>query len=204
MTAVTGHLTGTEFGPEYKNWTYPPPDTLFGAPITTFVSRVRFPCLRMLVNMMAETLSRTRGTSRKTYRSRQSIARPSSSGPIAIVRGNISEARSETQPRRGTPGSRSKGPSSATSRERESRFEKLPMLNRQLTCPKPHPQCRPPSKRPGRKTSERSSSQNRIGPTNWLCLHAVSHYQSTHPKWPLGRSHDQLWYVSSLTCVPCD
>ncbi|ROW17864.1 hypothetical protein VPNG_00784 [Cytospora leucostoma] len=38
MTAVTGHLTGTDFGPGYKNWSYPPPVTLFGAPITTFVS----------------------------------------------------------------------------------------------------------------------------------------------------------------------
>lgn len=41
MTAVTGHLTGTDFGPGYKNWSYPPPVTLFGAPITTFVSSVR-------------------------------------------------------------------------------------------------------------------------------------------------------------------
>ncbi|KKY35915.1 putative dna topoisomerase [Diaporthe ampelina] len=38
MTAVTGHLTSTDFNSGYKNWSYPPPVTLFGAPITTFVS----------------------------------------------------------------------------------------------------------------------------------------------------------------------
>lgn len=46
MTAVTGHLTGTDFGSGYKNWSYPPPVTLFGAPITTFVSHV---CSSILV-----------------------------------------------------------------------------------------------------------------------------------------------------------
>lgn len=40
MTAVTGHLTSTDFNSGYKNWSYPPPVTLFGAPITTFVSTV--------------------------------------------------------------------------------------------------------------------------------------------------------------------
>lgn len=44
MTAVLGHLTKTEFGPEYKNWYHPPPDTLFSAPILTCVDDVRSPC----------------------------------------------------------------------------------------------------------------------------------------------------------------
>ncbi|KAI9166677.1 DNA topoisomerase [Paramyrothecium foliicola] len=37
MTCVTGHLTNVEFTDEYKNWSYPPPDTLFHAPVVTKV-----------------------------------------------------------------------------------------------------------------------------------------------------------------------
>ncbi|KAK5990002.1 DNA topoisomerase 3 [Cladobotryum mycophilum] len=37
MTCVTGHLTNVEFTPEYKNWSHPPPETLFHAPILTNV-----------------------------------------------------------------------------------------------------------------------------------------------------------------------
>lgn len=41
MTAVLGHLTSTEFGPQYKNWSHPPPSSLFNAPVLTAVSDVR-------------------------------------------------------------------------------------------------------------------------------------------------------------------
>lgn len=40
MTAVSGHLTGLAFGPEYKNWSWPPPETLFGAPVHTMIDEV--------------------------------------------------------------------------------------------------------------------------------------------------------------------
>lgn len=40
MTCVTGHLTNVEFTSEYKNWSYPPPETLFNAPIVTSVHDV--------------------------------------------------------------------------------------------------------------------------------------------------------------------
>lgn len=40
MTAVLGHLTSMDFGPEYKNWTFPAPDRLFDAPTSTFVADV--------------------------------------------------------------------------------------------------------------------------------------------------------------------
>ncbi|KAM0483260.1 hypothetical protein ACHAPX_002710 [Trichoderma viride] len=33
MTCVTGHLTNVEFTNEYKNWSHPPPESLFTAPI---------------------------------------------------------------------------------------------------------------------------------------------------------------------------
>ncbi|KAF3347640.1 hypothetical protein BJF96_g9200 [Verticillium dahliae] len=38
MTAVRGHLLGMEFTPANKNWQYPPPDSLFHAPIVTTVA----------------------------------------------------------------------------------------------------------------------------------------------------------------------
>ncbi|KPM37779.1 DNA topoisomerase 3 [Neonectria ditissima] len=37
MTCVTGHLTNAEFTPDYKNWSHPPPETLFHAPVVTNV-----------------------------------------------------------------------------------------------------------------------------------------------------------------------
>jgi DNA topoisomerase-3 len=37
MTCVTGHLTNVEFTDEYKNWSYPPPESLFSAPVITKV-----------------------------------------------------------------------------------------------------------------------------------------------------------------------
>ena len=40
MTAVTGHLTSVEFTAEYKNWSHPPPESLFTAPIITSVHEV--------------------------------------------------------------------------------------------------------------------------------------------------------------------
>ncbi|KAF4997853.1 hypothetical protein FDECE_11971, partial [Fusarium decemcellulare] len=33
MTCVTGHLTNVDFTREYKNWSHPPPEALFNAPI---------------------------------------------------------------------------------------------------------------------------------------------------------------------------
>ncbi|EGX97183.1 DNA topoisomerase III [Cordyceps militaris CM01] len=37
MTAVIGHLTNLEFTPEHKNWSFPPPESLFHAPVVTSV-----------------------------------------------------------------------------------------------------------------------------------------------------------------------
>ncbi|KAI1170728.1 DNA topoisomerase [Nemania sp. FL0916] len=38
MTSVLGHLTNAEFPPEYKKWDYPPPDSLFDAPVNVVVT----------------------------------------------------------------------------------------------------------------------------------------------------------------------
>lgn len=56
MTAVTGHLTSTDFASGYKNWSYPPPVTLFGAPINTFVSSVRIYDADVLTGHVIECL----------------------------------------------------------------------------------------------------------------------------------------------------
>lgn len=40
MTSVSGHLTEVQFGPEYKDWSHPPPESLFSAPVRTFVAEV--------------------------------------------------------------------------------------------------------------------------------------------------------------------
>ena len=33
MTCVSGHLTKLDFGPEFNNWSYPPPEKLFDGPV---------------------------------------------------------------------------------------------------------------------------------------------------------------------------
>lgn len=44
MTSVSGHLTGLDFHPEFKNWQYPKPDRLFSAATITTISEVRQSC----------------------------------------------------------------------------------------------------------------------------------------------------------------
>ncbi|KAG9248104.1 DNA topoisomeras-like protein III [Calycina marina] len=39
MTCVSGHLTGVDFGPQYKSWDYPPPEALFDAEVMTLVDQ---------------------------------------------------------------------------------------------------------------------------------------------------------------------
>ncbi len=41
MTSVLGHLTQLEFGPEHKDWKFPPPVQLFNAPVLITVPDVR-------------------------------------------------------------------------------------------------------------------------------------------------------------------
>lgn len=40
MTCVSGHLTDVQFGPGFKDWSHPPPESLFDAPIVTAVTEV--------------------------------------------------------------------------------------------------------------------------------------------------------------------
>ena len=45
MTAVTGHLTNYDFTSDYKNWSHPPPEALFTAPVVNNVYEVSLCCL---------------------------------------------------------------------------------------------------------------------------------------------------------------
>lgn len=96
MTAVLGHLTSTEFGPGYKNWSHPPPASLFNAPILTTIaavspkSRVFSPSGQAKVLIV---MGRTRKTLPTTSRRKQGTARRFLSGQIAIARENISVAK---------------------------------------------------------------------------------------------------------------
>lgn len=40
MTSVSGHLTELVFGAEYKDWRYPPPQSLFEAPVSVNIDNV--------------------------------------------------------------------------------------------------------------------------------------------------------------------
>lgn len=40
MTSVLGHLTEVEFGPEFKDWKYPPPFRLFDGRVHVKVHEV--------------------------------------------------------------------------------------------------------------------------------------------------------------------
>lgn len=43
MTCVSGHLTDAKFPDEYEgDWSYPPPEALFNAPVKVEVSKVRY------------------------------------------------------------------------------------------------------------------------------------------------------------------
>lgn len=43
MTSVLGHLTEVDFGPEFKDWKYPPPYKLFDGRVHVKVHNVSFP-----------------------------------------------------------------------------------------------------------------------------------------------------------------
>ena len=40
MTCVAGHVSEIDFTGEYKRWEYPPPETLFNAPVRTTIAEV--------------------------------------------------------------------------------------------------------------------------------------------------------------------
>jgi hypothetical protein len=41
MTCVSGHLTKLDFGPEFNDWNYPPPERLFEGPVHVTIDEVR-------------------------------------------------------------------------------------------------------------------------------------------------------------------
>ena len=87
MTSVSGHLTESQFGPEYKDWHYPPPERLFEAPIQTLVKDVRTvdSCWVHEAHMVCD---RKTGLLHQISKAKQEVPEPYSSGPIAIEKGS--------------------------------------------------------------------------------------------------------------------
>lgn len=121
MTAVKGHLTAVEFPGDYQKWEHPPPDSLFDAPVLTVIPTVsRQSSVNLRGGRISRdlTLSRTINILQRISRTRQNGLPSSSSGRIAIARGNILVVRSGTLRGRAIVKSRSNGPGSAMLRER--------------------------------------------------------------------------------------
>ncbi len=60
MTSVLGHLTSAEFPADYKKWEYPPPESLFDAPVNIVVSDVSYSSCNTQHNQFLNTAPRTR------------------------------------------------------------------------------------------------------------------------------------------------
>lgn len=70
MTCVTGHLTNLDFTPEFKNWSYPPPESLFSAPVVTNVYDVR---MKNMCEYSLLIVCRTKKTSPRTSLNRPNM-----------------------------------------------------------------------------------------------------------------------------------
>lgn len=119
MTAVLGHLTGLEFTAENKNWSHPPPESLFSAPVVTVVPQVRLLPLNLGCLDSDSRMCRTRRPLRRTLSGRLGTASFLSSGLIVIERESTLEKKSSMLPRKATTESLSSVPLSATSNERK-------------------------------------------------------------------------------------
>lgn len=51
MTCVSGHLTNAKFPEEYRNWSHPPPEALFTAPVIISVDDV---CILTSIHCITE------------------------------------------------------------------------------------------------------------------------------------------------------
>lgn len=119
MTAVLGHLTGLEFTPENKNWSHPPPESLFSAPVVTVVPQVRLLALGLDCLGSDGCMCRTRKPLPRTLSGRLGTANSSSSGLIVIERESTLEKKLSMLLRKVTIESPSNVPPSATSNERK-------------------------------------------------------------------------------------
>ena len=91
MTSVSGHLTATKFTDEYeRDWSHPPPDALFDAPVLVKVEEVRdHPRCGHLPGSLSAN-RRTRNPSLIIFPTMREDLVPYSSGPIVIEKESTS------------------------------------------------------------------------------------------------------------------
>lgn len=93
MTCVSGHLTEAKFPAMYeRDWSNPPPEALFNAPVNVEVGEVGFVHILHFGNDHL-TKSRIKNLSRTISQVKREGPELSLSGLIAIERANISVAR---------------------------------------------------------------------------------------------------------------
>lgn len=94
MTCVSGHLTELTFGPDYNDWSYPPPERLFDAPVRTTIDQVCGSDQTLTWNEFAPNkVFRKTELSPRILKTRQEVPGLSSSGLIAIWKESILVAR---------------------------------------------------------------------------------------------------------------
>lgn len=86
MTCVSGHLTRLDFGSEFNDWNYPPPEKLFDGPVHVIIDEV---CLLNRVHFSPNYAARTIKPCLQTLKGKQEEPGHSSSGLIVIAKENI-------------------------------------------------------------------------------------------------------------------
>lgn len=93
MTAVIGHLTQAQFDEEHgKDWNFPPPQSLFSAPVRVNVVKV-WNTLSPYSIRELKSSTRTRRIYLPTFKLKQEMLGPCSFGRIVTEKGNISGAK---------------------------------------------------------------------------------------------------------------
>jgi hypothetical protein len=87
MTCVSGHLTKLDFGPEFSNWSYPPPESLFDGPVQVTIGDVGliYCCCCFVPNRTPRKIK----PFPPILNAKHGELRLSSSGPIVIARESI-------------------------------------------------------------------------------------------------------------------
>ena len=65
MTCVSGHMTAMEFPPDFKDWNYPPPESLFDATVQTIVPDVGIPSLASVAARWPSSVTNTEPRTRR-------------------------------------------------------------------------------------------------------------------------------------------
>lgn len=120
MTSVIGHLTNVEFPQQYRKWLSCSPGSLFDCPVNVEVDKVYFHQGNDTIDILRTF--RTRKPSQATLPIRPSMPERFSFGRIAIGKGSTLVQKSGRQLLRVTEPLKSRGPNSATPRERTLPF----------------------------------------------------------------------------------